>query len=88
MPGRISPTRSRNACVAAFNGRPEGRASATSKDGIGFLGGDVILRDGFHVRGLNTATTLWCSAAVGVLAASGHLAFAAGTATGRALACR
>jgi putative Mg2+ transporter-C (MgtC) family protein len=50
--------------------------------GIGFLGGGVILRDGFHVRGLNTAATLWCSAAVGVLAASGHLAFAAtGTAT-------
>ena len=45
--------------------------------GIGFLGGGVILRDGFHVRGLNTAATLWCSAAVGVLAASGHLAFAA-----------
>jgi putative Mg2+ transporter-C (MgtC) family protein len=50
--------------------------------GIGFLVGGVILRDGFHVRGLNTAATLWCSAAVGVLAASGHLAFAAtGTAT-------
>jgi putative Mg2+ transporter-C (MgtC) family protein len=50
--------------------------------GIGFLGGGVILRDGFHVRGLNTAATLWCSAAVGVLAASGHLAFAVtGTAT-------
>ena len=50
--------------------------------GIGFLGGGVILRDGFHVRGLNTAATLWCSAAVGVLSASGHLAFAVtGTAT-------
>ncbi|MEZ0112575.1 putative Mg2+ transporter-C (MgtC) family protein [Catenulispora sp. EB89] len=50
--------------------------------GIGFLGGGVILRDGFNVRGLNTAATLWCSAAVGVMAASGHLAFAAiGTAT-------
>lgn len=44
--------------------------------GIGFLGGGVILRDGFNVRGLNTAATLWCSAAVGVLAAGGHLAFA------------
>ncbi|WP_194893046.1 MgtC/SapB family protein [Catenulispora pinisilvae] len=44
--------------------------------GIGFLGGGVILRDGFNVRGLNTAATLWCSAAVGVMAASGHLAFA------------
>ena len=45
--------------------------------GIGFLGGGVILRDGFNVRGLNTAATLWCSAAIGVLCASGHLAFAA-----------
>jgi putative Mg2+ transporter-C (MgtC) family protein len=44
--------------------------------GIGFLGGGVILRDGFTVRGLNTAATLWSSAAVGVLAAAGHLVFA------------
>jgi MgtC family len=43
--------------------------------GVGFLGG-VIPRDGFNVRGLNTAATLWCSAAARVLAASGHLAFA------------
>jgi putative Mg2+ transporter-C (MgtC) family protein len=55
--------------------------------GIGFLGGGVILRDGFNVRGLNTAATLWCSAAIGVLAASGHLAFAAiATATATVLA--
>jgi putative Mg2+ transporter-C (MgtC) family protein len=40
--------------------------------GVGFLGGGVILREGFNVHGLNTAATLWCSAAVGVLAASGH----------------
>ena len=53
--------------------------------GIGFLGGGVILRDGFNVRGLNTAATLWCAAAVGVLSASGHLAFA-GIATGTVLA--
>ncbi|MGC0417089.1 MgtC/SapB family protein [Embleya sp. AB8] len=44
--------------------------------GIGFLGGGVILRDGAGVRGLNTAATLWCSAAVGVLAASGRIALA------------
>jgi len=44
--------------------------------GIGFLGGGVILRSGANVRGLNTAATLWCSAAVGVMAASGHLVFA------------
>jgi putative Mg2+ transporter-C (MgtC) family protein len=39
--------------------------------GIGFLAGGVILRDGFSVRGLVTAATLWATAAVGVLAGSG-----------------
>ena len=36
----------------------------------------MILREGFNVHGLNTAATLWCSAAVGVLAAGGHFLFA------------
>ncbi len=52
------------------------RVASYVVSGIGFLGGGVILREGFNVRGLNTAATLWCSAAVGVLAASGHLVFA------------
>jgi len=39
--------------------------------GIGFLGGGVIIRDGLTVKGLNTAATLWCSAAVGTLAGAG-----------------
>lgn len=51
------------------------RVASYVVSGIGFLGGGVILREGFNVRGLNTAATLWCSAAIGVLAASGHLAF-------------
>jgi putative Mg2+ transporter-C (MgtC) family protein len=42
--------------------------------GIGFLGGGVILREGFNVRGLATAATMWCSAAVGTLAGLGFLA--------------
>jgi putative Mg2+ transporter-C (MgtC) family protein len=33
--------------------------------GIGFLGAGVILKEGTQIRGLNTAATLWCSAAVG-----------------------
>ena len=41
--------------------------------GVGFLGGGVILRQGFSVQGLNTAATLWCSAAVGCQAATGHV---------------
>jgi putative Mg2+ transporter-C (MgtC) family protein len=36
--------------------------------GIGFLGAGVIMKDGLKVRGLNTAATLWCSAAVGACA--------------------
>jgi putative Mg2+ transporter-C (MgtC) family protein len=36
--------------------------------GIGFLGAGVIMKDGLNVRGLNTAATLWCSAAVGACA--------------------
>jgi putative Mg2+ transporter-C (MgtC) family protein len=40
--------------------------------GIGFLGAGVIMREGGSVRGLNTAATLWGSAAVGA-AAGGDL---------------
>ena len=40
--------------------------------GIGFLGGGVILKEGFNVRGLNTAATLWCTASVGVLSSTGY----------------
>ncbi|WP_030058322.1 MULTISPECIES: MgtC/SapB family protein [Streptomyces] len=52
------------------------RVASYVVSGIGFLGGGVILRDGAGVRGLNTAATLWCSAAVGVLAAAGKLELA------------
>jgi len=45
--------------------------------GIGFLGAGVILKDGTNIRGLNTAATLWCSAAVGTLSGSGLTAEAA-----------
>jgi putative Mg2+ transporter-C (MgtC) family protein len=44
--------------------------------GIGFLGAGLIFREGMSVRGLNTAATLWCSAAIGVLAGAGYLAYA------------
>lgn len=45
--------------------------------GIGFLGAGVIMRDGLSLRGLNTAATLWCSAAVGCLAGTGMFVLAA-----------
>lgn len=40
--------------------------------GVGFLGGGVIMRDKGAVQGINTAATLWCSAAVGVLCGTGY----------------
>ncbi|MCX2714876.1 MgtC/SapB family protein [Mycolicibacterium sp. J2] len=53
------------------------RVAAQIVSGIGFLGGGVILREGLSVRGLNTAATLWCSAAVGALAGAGMFPAAA-----------
>lgn len=41
--------------------------------GVGFLGAGAIMKDGASVRGLNTAATLWCSAAVGACAGAGQL---------------
>jgi putative Mg2+ transporter-C (MgtC) family protein len=40
--------------------------------GIGFLGAGVIMKEGAQVRGINTAATLWASAAVGAFAGSGQ----------------
>jgi len=53
------------------------RVAARVVSGIGFLGAGIIFREGLNVRGLNTAATLWCSAAVGVLAGGGALPYAA-----------
>jgi putative Mg2+ transporter-C (MgtC) family protein len=56
------------------------RVAAQIVSGIGFLGAGVILREGLTVRGLNTAATLWCAAAVGSLAGAGLYSIAvAGT---------
>jgi putative Mg2+ transporter-C (MgtC) family protein len=53
------------------------RVAAQVVSGIGFLGAGVIMREGLNVRGLNTAATLWCSSAVGVLSGLGLFAEAA-----------
>lgn len=54
-------------------GADASRIAAYVVSGIGFLGGGVIMRDGLNVRGLNTAATLWCTAAIGVLCSMGLL---------------
>jgi putative Mg2+ transporter-C (MgtC) family protein len=45
--------------------------------GIGFLGAGAIMKEGVNIRGLNTAATLWCSAAVGAAAGAALLVEAA-----------
>jgi putative Mg2+ transporter-C (MgtC) family protein len=42
--------------------------------GVGFLGAGVIMKEGMNVRGLNTAATLWSSAAVGAFSGADLLA--------------
>jgi putative Mg2+ transporter-C (MgtC) family protein len=44
------------------------RVAAQIVSGIGFLGAGVIMKQGSSVIGLNTAATLWATAAVGALA--------------------
>lgn len=67
-------------CIGAFlfvylsfgiNSADQTRIAAQVVSGIGFLGAGVILKDGNKIKGLNTAATLWCVAAIGVLCASG-----------------
>ncbi len=52
------------------------RVAAQIVSGIGFLGAGLIFRDGVNVHGINTAATLWCSAAVGMMAGVGALPLA------------
>lgn len=53
------------------------RVAAQIVSGIGFLGAGIIFREGFNVRGLNTAATLWCAAAIGMLSGAGEYVLAA-----------
>ena len=54
------------------------RVAAQIVSGIGFLGAGVIMKQGASISGLNTAATLWASAAVGALAGGGLYAVAGG----------
>lgn len=60
-----------------IGGDATGRVASYVVSGIGFLGAGVIMKDGMNVRGLNTAATVWCSAAIGSLAGMGFFAEAA-----------
>jgi putative Mg2+ transporter-C (MgtC) family protein len=53
------------------------RIAAQVVTGIGFLCSGIIFKEGLNVKGLNTAATIWCTAAIGVLCSSGRLLYAA-----------
>ena len=52
--------------------------------GIGFLGAGVIMKDGFTIRGLSSAASIWATAGIGVIIGVGFYG-AAISATGVAL---
>lgn len=53
------------------------RMAATIVSGVGFLGAGAILRDGLRVAGLNTAATIWLTAAIGMTMGAGEFIFGA-----------
>ena len=44
------------------------RIAAQVVSGVGFICAGVIWHEGPTIRGLNTAATIWCTAAIGILA--------------------
>src|SRR5215468_7264271 len=61
------------------------RIAAQIVTGIGFLGAGAIIRQGFSVRGLTTAATLWVVAAIGMAAGAGFYSGAIITTAGALL---
>ena len=47
------------------------RVGSSIISGVGFLCSGVIFKEDGSVRGMNTAATLWCTAAIGILASTG-----------------
>ena len=58
----------------AITGGDNSRIIAQVVSGIGFLGAGIIFKDGDTVKGLTTAATVWCAAAIGGLCGFGMFA--------------
>jgi putative Mg2+ transporter-C (MgtC) family protein len=58
--------------MGALFGSDPTRLAAQVISGIGFLGAGAILRFGFNIKGLTTATTLWTMAIVGLATGFGY----------------
>ena len=52
--------------ISRLMGGSEDRIAAGIVSGIGFLGAGLIFREGYTVRGITTAATVWSAAAIGM----------------------
>src|SRR6516165_7502476 len=52
--------------------RSEAQIVSYVVSGVRFLGAGVIFKDAGGIRGLNTAATIWCSAAIGAISGLGN----------------
>ncbi|HYG03641.1 MAG TPA: MgtC/SapB family protein [Chryseosolibacter sp.] len=52
--------------IASAHPTEIGRIASNIVTGIGFLGAGAIMRDGFTISGLTTASTIWVTAALGM----------------------
>lgn len=59
-----------------YNSDQTFRVGSSIISGVGFLCSGVIFKENGSVRGMNTAASLWCSAAIGILATTGKIEIA------------
>lgn len=62
-----------NYATYGFFDHDESRIASSIVSGIGFIGAGMIIKDGKNIHGLNTAATLWCGAAIGLMTSIGML---------------
>ena len=60
-----------NYATYGFIGHDQSRIASGIVSGIGFLGAGMIIKNNNRIKGLNTAATLWCVAAIGILTSMG-----------------
>ena len=66
-----------NYATYGFFDHDESRIASSIVSGIGFIGAGMIIKDGKNIHGLNTAATLWCGAAIGLMTSIGMITEAA-----------
>ena len=64
-------------CTVQLDGADPSRIIGQVVTGMGFLGAGVIFKEGASVKGMTTAATLWCAAAIGSMVGLGYLGEAA-----------